>query len=144
MKNNGRNWGRAIGIWLIVSIITGIFMIILFKLWIAPFPKPPSLAFAETLVGHNLPAPIGLLFHTMYVTLWSVIYIRFFKKRNFKMVLTLAFALWLILLFIMFPIVWWWVAGLNISPKLIPASFVPHLLFGLLLWLSDKYIPKKS
>lgn len=38
----------------------------------------------------------------------------------------------------------WGVAGLNVSPKLIPASFVPHFVFGLLLWGLDKYVPRAA
>jgi hypothetical protein len=47
----------------------------------------------------------------------------------------------LTILVVFFPIVGWGIAGLNISPKLIPASFVPHVLFGVFLWALDKYVP---
>jgi hypothetical protein len=30
--------------------------------------------------------------------------------------------------------------GMNFSPKPIPASFMPHLLSGVLLWALDKYV----
>ena len=72
---------------------------------------------------------------------WSVIFVRYFPRRDIKTALALAGALWLAILVVFFPIVGWGLAGLNVSPKLIPASFVPHLLFGLLLWLLDKYLP---
>src|SRR3546814_10753700 len=58
--------------------------------------------------------------------------------------LGLAAGLWLVILVVFFPIVGWGFAGLAVSPKLIPASFVPHLLFGLLLWALDKYLPSGS
>ena len=38
----------------------------------------------------------------------------------------------------------WGLAGLHVSPKLIPASLLPHALFGILLWGLDKYLPRKS
>ncbi len=78
------------------------------------------------------------------IQIWSVIYIRFFPQRNIKTALALAGALWLVILALFFPIVGWGFAGLHISPKLIPASFMPHLLFGMLLWGLDKYIPRQS
>lgn len=43
------------------------------------------------------------------------------------------------ILVVFFPLVGWGVAGLAIGPKLIVASALPHLLFGLLLWGLDRY-----
>jgi len=138
------SWLRAIGVGLGVAVLTALVMLTLLKTGISPFPKPPSLAFAETLLGRTLPMPAGLLFHTAYVIFWSVVFLRFFPKRNLKTALVLAGFLWLVILAIFFPIVGWGLAGLDISPKLIPASFMPHLLFGLLLWGLDKYLPHRS
>lgn len=139
-----RSWPRAIGIGLGVAILTAAVMVTLLKTGLSPFPKPPSLAFAETLLRHPLPLPVGLLFHAAYVTVWSAIFVRFFPRRNLKTALALAGALWLGILVVFFPIVGWGIAGLHISPKLIPASFLPHLLFGLLLWVMDRYVPGKG
>jgi hypothetical protein len=55
--------------------------------------------------------------------------------------LALAGALWLVILVLFFPVVGWGIAGLNVSSKLVPASFVPHVLFGIFLWALDKYVP---
>ena len=133
------SWLRAIGIGLTISILTALMMITLQKTGVSPLPKPLGLAFAEKLFNRSLPLPVGLLFHTAYVTFWSVIFLRFFPRRNIKFALLLAGILWLGVLLVFFPIVGWGLAGTNISPKLIPASFMPHLLFGLLLWVLDKY-----
>ena len=141
---NGRSWPRAIGIGLAVAVITAIVMLALTAAGVSPFPKPPSLAFAETLMRRSLPLPVGLLFHVVYVTFWAVIFVRYFPRRDLKTALALAGALWLVILVVFFPVVGWGVAGLNVSPKLIPASFVPHLVFGLLLWGLDKYLPRKA
>lgn len=132
-------WTRAIGIGIAVSVLTAIVMVALLKAGVSPFPKPPSLAFAETLLGRTLPMPVGLLFHTAYVTFWSVVFVRFFPRKNLLTALGLAVALWVVILVVFFPLVGWGVAGLAISPKLIVASAVPHLLFGLLLWVLDRY-----
>lgn len=140
---SGRSWPRAIGIGLGVAVLTALVMATLLKIGVSPFPKPPSLAFAETLLGRDLPLPVGLLFHTVYVTFWCVVFVRFFPRRNLKTALALALVLWLVILAIFFPVVGWGFAGLHISPKLIPASLLPHLLFGILLWVLDKYLPCK-
>ncbi|MBU6469185.1 MAG: hypothetical protein KGL00_10080 [Gammaproteobacteria bacterium] len=142
-QRSGRSWPRAIGIGLGVAVLTAAVMVTLLKIGVSPFPKPPSLAFAETMLGRNLPLPVGLLFHAAWVTLWSVVYVRFFPRRNLWTALGLALVLWLVILAVFFPLVGWGLAGLHISPKLIPASLLPHLLFGFLLWGLDKYLPRK-
>ena len=53
--------------------------------------------------------------------------------------LGLAAVLWVVILVVFFPLLGWGIAGLAVSPKLIVASAVPHLLFGLLLWGLDRY-----
>ena len=143
-KFSDRSYPRAGSIGLLVAVITAIVMIVFFKTGIAPFPKPPSLAFAETVFRSSLPKPVGILFHTVYVTFWSVVYVRFFPSKNLKMAFLLGGALWLGVLFVFFPIVGWGIAGLHISPKLIGASLVPHVLFSLLLWGLDTYTFKKN
>jgi len=140
-ERDGRSWLRAIGIGVLVSVITAAVMVALTFAGLSPFPKPPSLAFAETVLRRTLPLPVGLLFHTVYVTFWSAIYVLYFPRRNVWTALGLAGVLWIVILVVFFPINGWGLAGLSVSPRLIPASFVPHLLFGLLLWGLDRYLP---
>src|SRR3546814_8361105 len=47
-------------------------------------PEPPSLAFAQTVIGRDLPLPVGLLFHTVYVTFWVAIFVRYFPRRDIR------------------------------------------------------------
>lgn len=141
VESHGRSWLRAVGIGLLVSITTAIVMLAATVAGLSPFPKPPSLAFAETVLARTLPLPAGLLFHTVYVTFWSVIYVRYSPRRDIRTALGLAAFLWVVILAVFFPIVGWGLAGLAVSPKLIVASLVPHLLFGLLLWAFDDYLP---
>ena len=136
------SWPKAIGIGIAVSVLTAIVMVILTKTGVSPFPKPPSLAFAETLLGQSLPMPAGLLFHTAYVTFWSVVFVRYFPRKTVLTALALAAVLWVGVLAVFFPVVGWGFAGLAISPKLIVASILPHLLFGLLLWGLDRSFAK--
>lgn len=143
LQADRRSWTGAIGIGIAVSILTAIIMVATTKAGLSPFPKPPSQAFAETLLGRTLPLPVGLLFHTAYVTFWSVVFVQFFPKRGFWPAMALAGVLWVVILAVFFPVVGWGFAGLHVSPKLIPASFVPHLLFGLFLWALENYLPRK-
>ena len=138
-NHSARSWLRATGIGLAVSVLTAMVMVTLLKTGVSPLPKPLGLAFAETIFSRPLPMPIGLLFHTAYVTFWSVVFVRFFPRRDIKSALALAGVLWLGVLVVFFPVAGWGFAGLSINPKLIPASFMPHLLFGVLLWALDKY-----
>lgn len=143
-RSNDRSWARAIGIGVAVAVATAIVMLALTAIGVSPFPKPPSLAFAETVLRHPLPLPVGLLFHVAYVTFWSAVFVRYFPRRDIGRALALAGALWLAILAVFFPVVGWGVAGLHVSPKLIPASFFPHLLFGLFLWALHRYVPRPA
>jgi hypothetical protein len=82
---------------------------------VSPFPKPPSLMFAETILARTLPLPVGLLFHTGYVTFWSVIFLRYFPHRDVWTALGSS-PLLVVILVLSFPIVGWGIAGLAIGP----------------------------
>ena len=117
------------------SLLLSAVMVPAFKLGISPMPKPPSLAFAESVFGRALPLPVGLLLHVAYVTAWSVVFIVLFRDRlSFLRALGLALALWIIALVVFFPINGWGFLGLAVSPKLILAALVPHALFAVFLW----------
>lgn len=126
---------KAIGIGVVTALLLTAIMLPAFRFGIAPMPKFPSLAFAETILGRPLPLPVGLLFHVAYVAFWSVVYIALFRDRlTFLNALWLALALWVVLLVVFFPLVGWGFLGLGLSVKLIPAALVPHLLFAAFLW----------
>lgn len=143
-RNHSRSWPRAIGIGIGVSLLTASVMIPLMKSGLSPLPKPLGLAFAETLLDRVLPLPVGAVFHTVYVTFWSVIFVRFFPQRDIKTSFLLALGLWLVVLLLFFPMVGWGLAGLTVGPKLIPASLSSHVLFGLCLWGLDRFTRRKS
>lgn len=126
---------KAIGVGIATSLLLSVVMVPAFKAGISPMPKPPSLAFAETLFGRALPLPVGLMFHVAYVTAWSIAYVVLFRDRlSIARALLLALALWIVVLVVFFPVVGWGLFGLGVSPKLIVASLVPHVLFALFLW----------
>ncbi len=126
---------KAVGIGILTALLLSAVMVPAFKFGISPMPKPPSLAFAETLFGRGLPMPVGLLFHVAYVTFWALAYVMVFRDRlTFLNALWLGLGLWVVILVFFFPVVGWGFLGLAISPKLIPASLVPHVLFAVFLW----------
>ena len=126
---------KAVGIGILTALLLSAVMVPAFKFGISPMPKPPGLAFAETLFGRGLPMPVGLLFHVAYVTFWALAYVMVFRDRlTFLNALWLGLGLWVVILVFFFPVVGWGFLGLAISPKLIPASLVPHVLFAVFLW----------
>jgi len=126
---------KAVGVGIITSLILSAITVPMFLAGLSPLPKPPSLAFAETLLGTSLPMPVGLLFHLSYVTAWSVAFVVMFRDRlSFPRALSLALVLWIIVLAVFFPIVGWGFLGLAVGPKLIVGALVPHLLFAVILW----------
>jgi len=133
--NLNRHWGKALLLGAVNALLLSAIMVPAFKLGVAPMPEPPSLAFAETLLGRPLPLPVGLLFHVVYITFWSMAFVAVnYPRLTLVRALALAAALWLVVLAVFFPVVGWGFLGLGISPKLIPASLLPHLLFGFFLW----------
>jgi hypothetical protein len=118
-----------------VSILTAIFMFAGLKSGVSPLPKSLGRAFAETVLRRPLPLPVGLLFHTVWTTAFSVLYVVLFRDAlTFMRALWLGIVLWLLVLVFFFPVVGWGFFGLAISPKLIVGAAVPHLLFVLFLW----------
>ncbi len=128
-------WARAFGVGIANGLLLSVVMVTAFKSGVSPMPKPVGLAFAETVLGGPLPLPVGLVFHLAYVTFWSMAFVAFLRHSlTLRNALALALVLWVGALVVFFPIIGWGFFGLAISPKLIVASFMPHLLFGVFLW----------
>ncbi len=72
---------KALAIGVITALLLSAVMVPAFKFGLAPMPEPPSLAFAETLLGRELPLPVGLLFHVVYLTFWSLVYVVLFRDN---------------------------------------------------------------
>lgn len=130
-----REWMKAIGVGIAVSVLTAAIMAIAMRTGVSPLPQPLGLAFAETVLGRTLPLPVGLLFHTAWATAFSLLYVVLFRDAlTFMNALWLAAALWILVLVFFFPVVGWGFFGLEVTPRLIVAAAVPHLLFALFLW----------
>lgn len=127
--------GRGAVLGLVNGILLSLIMVPAFRAGIPPIPQPPSLVFAETVLGRSLPLPVGLLFHLVYVAFWSAVWVAWDHPRlRFATALALGLVLWVVALVVFFPINGWGLLGLGVSPKLIPAALVPHLLFVVFLW----------
>jgi hypothetical protein len=138
------SWERSIAVGLGTAILTSLVMVSLMKTGISPLPQPLGLAFASTLFDRTLPLPVGLLFHIVYVSFWGTVYARYLPERSLSAAFIMAFILWLLVLVVFFPIVGWGFAGFAISPKLFPASLLPHVLFGLFIWGLNRVLSPKS
>ncbi len=132
---SARERAKAFCVGIATGLLLSVVMVLSFKSGVSPLPKPVGLAFAETVLGGPLPLPVGLAFHLAYVTFWSMAFVAFLRDSlTVRNALALALVLWIGVLVVFFPIIGWGFLGLAISPKLIVASLVPHLLFGVFLW----------
>lgn len=135
MTTEPRILARGIGLGVVNGILLSLIMVPAFLAGIPPMPEPPSLAFARTLLGEGVPMPVGLLFHLVYVTFWSAVWVAWdYPRLRFATAAELAAVLWIVALVVFFPINGWGLLGLGVSPKLIPGALVPHVLFALFLW----------
>jgi hypothetical protein len=132
---SAREWWRAVGVGVATAAILAVLNVIALKTQVAPLPKPLGLAFAETVFGHSLPLPVGLLFHLTWVTFFSIVYVVLWRKAlTLRNAMILASVLWLVVLVVFFPAVGWGFFGLAVSSKLIVPATISHLLFALILW----------
>lgn len=127
------DYAKAIGVGVATAVVLSLIMVPLVLTGVSPLPKPLGLAFAQRVLG-EVPMPVGLLFHIVYVTFWSVAYVKIFHYRTLQNALWLGIGLWLLVLISFFPIVGWGFAGLAEGPSLIIASLIPHILFAVVLW----------
>lgn len=134
-ENLKQHGGKALLLGIINAVLLSMIMVPVFRAGISPMPEPPSLAFAQTLLGRPLPLPVGLLFHVVYVAFWSVVFVAaVYPQLTFLRAAGLGLILWVIVLVVFFPIIGWGLLGLGVSPALIVASLIPHILFTVFLW----------
>ncbi len=140
------DWLKAFGIGVATAVALSAVLLAAMKSGVSPLPQPLAIAFANTLLGRELPLAIGLAFHVAWVTLWSMLYVALFRDAlSFARALGLALLLWLLVLVAFFPYVGWGFLGLAIGPKLMVGALVSHLLFALFLWgLSRRALVEKS
>ena len=134
-KLSATEWGKTIAVGIGVAALTAVVMVISLRTGVSPMPKPLGLAFAETVLGSQLPMPVGLLFHTVWVLFFTAVYVLLFRDAlTFMRAFWLAAILWVLVLVFFFPVVGWGFFGLAITPRLIIAAAVPHMLFAIFLW----------
>lgn len=125
---------KAAGVGLVTAVITAMLMLVAIKQGISPLPEPLGLAFAEAILGTTLPKPVGFAFHAAWVILWTLVYVRLSPGIRLSHALYLGAALWASALVIFMPIAGWGFLGLGVTPKLIVAAIVPHVLFAVFIW----------
>lgn len=128
-----KEYAKAIGVGIATAIILSLIIVPANQAGILSMPRPLPLAFAQLLFG-DVPWVVGLLFHVLYVTLWSVVYLAVFSQPKFFNALWLALGLWLLVLLLFFPLIGWGLMGLAVGPMLVLAALIPHLLFAIILW----------
>ncbi len=85
-----------------------------------------------------------MLFHVAYVTFWSVAFVALFHDCwSLRNALLLGLVLYILVLVVFFPVVGWGFLGLAVSPKLVVASLVPHVLFAVFLWSGCRFAFKQ-
>ncbi len=103
-----REWWKAIGVGIATAAILAALNVAALKSHVSPMPKPLGLAFAERVLGTELPLPVGLLFHLAWVTSFSVLYVVLWRNAlTLKNAILLAAGLWLLVLVVFFPVVGW-------------------------------------
>lgn len=137
---SGTEVAKAVGVGIVSAILLSIIAVAGQMTGVSPMPKPLGLAFAQRILG-PVPLPVGLLFHVVYVTFWTVIYLALFRSSlTFLNALGLGLFLWLLVLILFFPVVGWGFFGLEVGPQLIIASLVPHVLFAVLIWALSRLV----
>ena len=131
---------KAVGVGVVTAILLSIIAIAGQVSGMSPMPDPLGLAFAQLLLG-DVPLPVGLLFHVVYVTFWTVAYVALFRTDlSLLNALGLGLLLWVVVLVGFFPLVGWGFLGLHVGPQLIVGSLVPHILFALFIWTCSRLV----
>lgn len=132
---SGKDFLKAIGVGVLTSAILSAIMVTAMKTGVSPMPAPVALVFAQTLLGTELPLPVGLLFHVVWTTFWSVVYVVLFWERlSFGRAVGLAVFLLALALFVFFPYIGWGLLGLGVGPQALMGAVMTHALFAIVLW----------
>jgi hypothetical protein len=138
--NDIRGLLKAMLVGLITALATAAVILPLFWFDLTPMPKPPSQAFAETLLG-PVPGLVGVLFHIVYVTLVGGAFLVAVKPRpSIWATAAWSLGLWLIAMVSFFPIIGWGVAGATVKSSVALGALGPHLLFGVILWGASRLV----
>jgi len=135
MTRDPRIIARGVALGLANSVLISLVMVPLFLSGVPPMPQPPSLAFAQVVLGAGVPMAVGQLFHLAYGTFWSAVWVALdYPRLRPSSAAVLAAVLWLIALLVFFPINGWGFLGLEVSAKVFVAALGPHILFAVFLW----------
>lgn len=127
--------GKALGLGALVSLIVTALMIPLVLGGLLPVEQPFALTFARALFG-EVPLPIGMLLHVLYVLFWSSVYVLWCTNRPFYNAALLAGSLWLIQVIVWYPVAGWGFLGLEVAVTTATVSLIPHILLFIILGIT--------
>lgn len=144
LASGDRSWIRALCIGLGVAALTALVLLANARPGMSPLPEPVAMAFAGRVLGWEHSLAAALVVHVIYVTAWSMVFVRHFPQRGFPQAMLLGVVLWILMLVVFFPMLGWGLFGTHISAYVVEASLVPHLIFGLALWVLQRYVPGRA
>ncbi len=132
---------RSVAIGLVTALLVSVVMVNAYQAGLVPLPEPLPVAFAGRLFGAAFQFSNGILLQFGWITFWSLAYVLLVRHHTFVNALRLAFALWVGVLVIFFPLVGWGVFGVALGPGLVPplVALVPHLLFAVIVWALGRH-----
>lgn len=119
---------------LLGTLLMSVVMLIGMRTGISPIPEPIPLAIAGGLLG-SVAKPIlmgfAVITHFGYGAFWGGVLFYLVKDRgNVWHGLGMGIFLWLIMEFIVLPLLGWGFFGTAVTPKIAVATLVLHLIYG--------------
>lgn len=124
----GAGWG------VLATVVMSIPMIIGMATGVAPMPEPIPKALVTLIFGNGLPTPLLMALaagsHLAYGGFFGAVLAVLFPNAGLKEGLILGVLLWLLMEFVVLPVLGWGVFGTAITPTIAVATLVLHLLYG--------------
>lgn len=110
---------------------------------VSPIPKPIPVVILAKLLGKSSPKALLMLLaiisHLGYGGIWSAIWAAIVQKITVLKGILLGILLWFIMYIVVLPLIGWGFFGAGITPQIAIATFILHLVYGLLVgWLVDR------
>lgn len=126
----------AVGWGVLVAVVVTAIMLPLVVGDVLPIDQPFAATFAQSLFGADIPLPVGVGLHLLYVSFWSFLYLLAMRSWPFQNAAALAVGLWVFQAAVFYPIVGWGFLGSAVSTTTGLMTLVPHAIFALALGLA--------
>jgi hypothetical protein len=131
-----RRFGGAILAGVLSAVVMALIMTPALRAEVAPMPATLGLAVARRLFGQDATQWHGFAMHVVYLAGWTVVYVAAFSDNlSFARAFAIALFMWVLVQIVFYPVVGWGFLGLAVSPLLIPASLIVHLLWAFVIWI---------